>query len=232
MGGTESKNTTNIVNEVVQSVIMETVLKCKQSSNQTQQLIVKNSSNTTISDIDMSQYTSFNASCVLQQLSSTEFESNLQNALKQMAESQSSALNISTAKSENVSNITNSISQTVSNITKQDCVSNMFQEQSIIVEGSKNTVISNIKFEQIGKMVVTCLLKNETYNKLVNNLSNAVDQTSTAETTSLLDSVLPSFGLPSLPGLSEFSSQLMYVCSCICCVFIVLILFIIIIAFM
>lgn len=187
MGNSESKNTVEMVNDITQEVIMETIQNCQQNISQEQIILISNASNVIVSNINMEQYASFDASCVLNKMSSVEFENNLKAAIKQFAETEAPPITLSDSSSENVTKHTNIITNTVKELTKQDCMANIFQSQSIIVTNATNIVVDDITFNQMGQITLECLLKNDSYTKAVNDIATIVDQHAVTEVSILGD---------------------------------------------
>lgn len=224
MGGSESKNKVEIINDITQKVIMETIQSCQQSVQQTQEIIVRNSSNIIITDVTMDQYASFNTTCVSEKLSSVDFGARLQNAIEQMAQAEAPAITTSKTESENVSKTTNKVVQEVQDIVKQECYSSIIQKQSLIVENSVNAVFDKITFNQIGTIIVSCLQKNDAYVKAVNDIATTVDQHAEAKTSLLgpLD-ILPDITLPGLGNISAFVPLIFISLSCcVCCIILII----------
>jgi len=226
MGGSESKNKTEIVNDITQKVIMETVQSCQQNIQQTQEIIVRNSSNILVSGVTMDQYASFDVTCLSEKLSSVDFGNRLQQAIEQMAQAEAPAISTSKTESENISKTTNKVVQEVKDIVKQECYSSIIQRQSLVIDNSVNAVFDNITFSQIGKMIISCLQKNEGYVKAVNDIATTIDQHAEAKTSLL--GPLDIFPDISIPGIGDISSIFYIICilssSCLCLVIILILL--------
>lgn len=225
MGGSESKNKVEIVNDITQQVIMDTVQSCQQSVNQTQEIIVRNTENALISDVTMDQYASFDITCLSEKLSSVDFGNRLQQAIEQMATAEAPAISTSKTDSENISKTTNKVFQEVKDVVKQECYSSIIQMQSLVVENSKNVVIDKISFNQVGQMVVSCLQQNEGYVKAVNDIATIVDQHAEAKTSLLgpLD-IFPAFDIPFIGEISSLFPIISISSVCCICIIVVLII--------
>lgn len=218
MGNSESKNSTEIINDITNEVIMETVLNCQQNISQTQEILLSNSSNIIISNVTMEQYASFNVSCVMEKLSSIEFENRLSSAITQFAKNETPAVTLSDSEAENVTKQTTMITNSVTDITKQDCFSNIFQSQSIVIDNVNNAVFDKINFSQIGEAAISCLMSNKSYTNAVNEVSTIIDQHSANKVSLFGDLFGDLFGpLGSLIYVIIFIIAGGSFCICCCC---------------
>lgn len=216
MGSAQSKNKSQIINNTVQQVIFQTIQSCKAPISQQQIISIQKSKNVFISDVNMSQYASINMQCMNTAFNSTQFNTQMQNALKQTAKSQAAALNFNSASSSNVSKTINNLTQTIQNTMSQTCAQSITQQQALIVDSSQNVVVQNVSFDQNATAYVKCLQQSQNYNNLVAELSTNIDQTASSKTTGLLDLGLD-FGIPGLSGFggssgSSSSSILLSIC--------------------
>jgi len=187
MGGSESKTTTEVVNETVQSVLFETVQSCKGPLSQEQVISVKNCKNCLISGVSMKQMASIDVKCFQKSSKSADFQNKLQLALSQMAESQTSGFAVSKSESENINRTVNKITQTVQDKVAQECVVSVAQRQAIMIDGSQNVVINDVTFNQTANAILECVQSSETLSRSVNDLSLQIDQIAKSKTTGLFD---------------------------------------------
>lgn len=225
MGGSSSKNNTEIINDTVQRVIFETIQNCKGPINQQQVIEIKDSKNIFISDVEMDQYASINLKCVSDAMKSTDFSNKLDAALKQMAESKTSGLGFGSSSSKNASKITNKLTQEVKDTMSQECAIAISQQQAIIIDSSENAVVQNVSFNQNASAYIDCLQKSESYNKSVNDLDIFIDQNAKAERSGILDLGLGfDLGIPGLGGAGGIAGSSISSSICLCIILVIMFL--------
>ena len=113
MGGSSSKNTSSIINQIVNSAITTSIQNCASgvSQNQVLNVIGNNNQNVNFGDINWTQAATIDAQCLQSSSVQNTLSTNVQNQLQQFSTSQSTIAALSETQSANVSNLTNSISK-------------------------------------------------------------------------------------------------------------------------
>lgn len=212
MGSAHSSNTTETINNTVQTLIQQTLQQCSGPISQEQVISIRNSKNVLISGVNMNQYASVNMNCAQKTFSSADFNTQMQVALKQAANSKAAALNASSSTSSNNAKIVNTLTQTIQNVVGQTCTQSILQSQALLIDSAQNAIVQNVTFNESATAFIQCLQQNSSYNTLVNNLAASVDQTATSETTGLFDLGLGSFGNSSSSSSSSSSSLILCLC--------------------
>lgn len=198
MGGTQSKNTASVLNDIAVNVAMDSVMSCTVAATQSQLLELKNiEGDVTISGVSMLQGSSVDANCVMQADKQNEIASSIANALAQHAEAKGQAVvsALGNTKSQVVSNITNKLTNNINANTKVEFVTQIDQIQKVGVENvSGNVVIQNMSFEQSAQLVAKALMKTRAYSEVINETAAKIDQATKTEEENPIAGIIDSVG--------------------------------------
>lgn len=198
MGGSSSKNTSTTLNQIVNSAITNSIQNCASgvSQNQVLSVIGNNNQNVNLGDLDWTQAATIDAQCLQSSSVQNTLSTNLQNQLQQFSTSQSTIAALSQTQSANVNNLTNQLANEVVNQFNKNCSNPASLTQLFQIEynngGSVNT--GTLNWNQTTQNIVNCVQNDQVYTNLSNQIANAVGQSSSAKTQSLLGSIFGSIG--------------------------------------
>lgn len=195
MGGANSKNSTDILNEAITNVLMQNSMNCTQAVDTTQIITIKNidinkCTNVNIGNIDQTANLSPNLKCAQQTQNSADIMSKISDEIKQKAESVIKNIPVaSKTDAENIAKITNLVENNIDIVNIVNCAQQTTARQITNIEGIKVTCpdsggtfsINGIKQNIIANGVVDCNSKNENTVKVTNDMQALIDQSAKAE---------------------------------------------------
>lgn len=179
------------VTNAVASAVITNNSSCNTSAIQNQSInfgTVKG--NFTIAGAELGQTSSVNLSCLQESSNSADLASKIMNNLKQAAQAEASGQNIGVQISNSmaVSDIVNNISQSINITNIKACLASSNQSQVIGAENvGGNVNLTNIKMSQAVNLVASCIQKDATTAKLMNQLSNTIQQETKSSTSGFLN---------------------------------------------
>lgn len=193
MGGTESKTTSAIVNEIAMDVAQESISRCIQSATQEQLIAIEGvSKDVVISGTKMRQGSSVNMQCVLSAEMQADIQSKIAQQIAQMAESKGIALlsALGRTKGEASTVIKQMFSASVKQSTVQETIMQTFQKQAITVAnvGGK-VVVKDTDMDQTLEMTAKAIISSSGYSKTISDIATAIDQSAATEETGPLDTL-------------------------------------------
>lgn len=194
MGLANSKNSTDILNEVMTNVLMQNSMNCTQSIDTTQIIQMKNlkfsgCDTTSITDISQTANLSPNLKCAQQSSNSADLMNKIKDEIKQKAESVIKNIPVaSETKAENITKLTDLVQTNIDIVNIVTCAQNTIARQIIELQnievncppGGKATV-SGITQSIISNAVVDCNAKNDNTVKVTNDMQAIIDQSAKAE---------------------------------------------------
>ncbi len=197
MGGTQSKNTSEVLTEIGTDIAMESAMKCTSSATQQQLLeFGKIAGDFTLSDASFKQGASIDMQCMMDNSTQADIASKLGNQVAQVASSKGQAAlsALGNTKSQVSSNIKNKIMNNISNTTTQEMINSINQTQKIgAQEVGGSVVIQNLDMDQSANIIAKGLMESESYNSVIQEAATAIDQASSTEETTIMDSIFGSF---------------------------------------
>jgi hypothetical protein len=187
MGATESKSTSEVMNEYAVDVVQRTIQNCTTTATQTQIMEVGYVGG----DVDLSSSTftqgaSINMTCALSDQKTSEIANKLANDVVQFAESKSKGLLVPPGgtEAEIINNITNDIKTSLTQESVQNSAADTAQYQKIgfgFVEG--NFVARGLTMSQTAEVIAKSIVDTAMIQTIINDVSNKVDLTTSTEST-------------------------------------------------
>jgi len=181
MGGSSSKSKTDIFMETVNSSFVQSIQSCSMNSDVEQIISIKGDGNV-LSNVEMNQvYTSL-LTCMQDVNMVAKMQTDMENAIKSAAESQSVALLgvLGSSSSDVDTKIHNSVKNAVNVSTLTQLVNNIKAAQTIYVQGSGNTLL-NINMKQVNSNIASSSQQVVANIDVLNTLKNTITQSSTAK---------------------------------------------------
>ena len=187
MGNTHS-SASNTINSYVQECLNESssaVQNCSsQLSNNQSLTIVGTSGNVDIENLDWSQYSQLNSSCIADQKSAQDLKNKIANTFQQNAKAITQALSLNLNTNTDTKNITNTVQQlgeSISSTFLQECAQNVFQSQSVDVKDTKgNVTFKAIKWSQGLDAMNKCAQTSSNVTTLSTSIEDAIGQVATS----------------------------------------------------
>jgi hypothetical protein len=196
MGGSESKNSTEIIQESVSNVLFETIQDCSVSATGNQIFEMQGCNNVHYTDVDMMQVIKFDVTC----LQGSDVDVDIQNKiiadLKQKAETESVALlgALNSDGSVNEATIRSSVENNITNSVIQNCVSHIDLNQTVGCYDSNDSSATNIKMDQFSETLMSCDQYSSAMAAIVNDLGAQSDQDGSTVVKGPLDSFFDMIG--------------------------------------
>lgn len=198
MGGTQSKNTATILNDIAVNVSMDSIMSCTVAATQSQLIELKNiEGDVTISDLSMLQGNSIDVNCIMESDKQNQISSSISNAIAQYAETKGQAAlsALGNTKSQVATNINNRLTNSINANTKQELTAQVDQIQTIGVENVRgNVVIQNMSLEQSAQLVAKALMKTKTFSEVINETAAKIDQATKTEEKNPIAGIIDSLG--------------------------------------
>lgn len=178
MGGSSSKSKSDIFMESVNNAFVQSIQSCSMSSDVEQIVSVKGDGNI-LSNVELNQvYTSL-LTCVQDVNMISKMQTDMQNAIKSAADSQSVALlgALGSSNSEVDSKIYNSVRNAINMTTMTQLVNNVKAMQTIYVQGSGNTLI-NVNLKQVNSNIASSSQQIVANIDVLNTIKSSLDQSS------------------------------------------------------
>jgi peptidyl-tRNA hydrolase len=194
MGGTESKATTNVVTEAVNKAVVRNIIDCKSNTTVKQQITVRGDGNI-VRGVRQVQGVKLSLSCAQDAQSMARMQTDVQNAIKQAAESQGVALLGALGSTD--SEVNNNIRQAVSNEVTQEAIQNIVLQtnldQGIDIDGNMN-LIQDVDQSQLSDMVSRNAQKIINKMEAITSIANKVTQDTKTEQSDPITSVVSAIG--------------------------------------
>lgn len=189
MGGTESKTTIDILNEVALNVVSEQTNRCVTTSTQQQINEFSNIGGDLVIDgLNQKQYSTINATCLINNLQNTDVQQKLANELINKAETLGNILTLGKNKAEAISNIKNKINVAVKNSITNESITSSYQVQGQKVQNiGGNVYFTNVSQEQSSELIAKNIIGSSQISSVINDIGNAVDQSASSKTKGLID---------------------------------------------
>lgn len=198
MGGTQSKNTASVINEIAVKVTMDSIMSCTTVATQSQLMELKNiTGDVTISDVTMTMGTSLDVECIMEADKQNQINSQIANAIAQHAEAKGQAVlsALGNTKSEVVADIKNKLSNNIDANTRQELSAQIDQVQKVGVENvGGSVVIQDMSFEQSAQIVAKALMKTKAYSQVINETAAKIDQVTKTEEENPIAGIIDSIG--------------------------------------
>lgn len=194
MGGTQSTSTSETVNNMATNVATKHIMKCATMATQDQMISVETSGNIIGNTYNQKQGMSVDMDCVMKVTTQQEIVNDVSSALAQYTASKGDAVLSLLGGSESSANniIRNNLVTNISNTTGQEMINQMKQKQQATYVG-RSMVMNDVNQEQSAEITAKALMETEEYSKVLNAVSNAVDQKTEATTTNPIGSIVDSF---------------------------------------
>lgn len=190
MGSASSKNIIKAVNDVAISSVMQVVQDNSVAVGGENNFVIgPGCSGSTLKDIQQSITISVNVSAVQAAINSPNFTTSLQNSINQIAQASAAALNPGKAKAQNVADAINKYSAKILATFTQNCNFSGVLGNSFTCAGS-GVNVSGVTQTAALNLVSSCVQKATNDPALETELSNAIKQTASAKTESLLGPLL------------------------------------------
>lgn len=180
MGGSDSKSKSDIFMETVNNAFVQSIQSCSMNSDVEQIISIKGDGNV-LSNIEMNQvYTSL-LTCVQDVNVVSKMQTDMENAIKSAAESQSVALlgALGSSSSDVDTKIHNSVKNAINVTTLTQLVNNIRAAQTVYVQGSGNTLI-NINMKQVNNNIASSSQQVVANIDVLNTLKNTITQSAKA----------------------------------------------------
>ena len=198
MGGTQSRSTTDILNEMAINVSMDSIMSCTSVATQQQLIELENiEGNVVISDVSMKQGASIDMSCVMKSEKQNQIATDVANAIAQHAESKGQAAlsALGNTKSIASANIKTEIQQNITANTEVEMSAHIEQIQKIgVANVSGSVVIKNVSMEQSAEIVARALMQSSAYSSVINESATKIDQVTQSEEENPIAGIIDSVG--------------------------------------
>jgi len=186
---------TNVVNDQVNvlfDVMISTMLDCGTTINAGQNISADGCSNVSYSGITQEQIINVNVSCIQTNVASQDFDTKLQQAIKQMSDAVNQAVDFNPGSTEasNTTNLVTTLATTVKETFVTNCVGNLVAQQSISCKNSSNVSFNAIMQSQAISLARTCTMSSQSVLKAKTDLIQQVSQSATATVKSILSGFL------------------------------------------
>jgi hypothetical protein len=188
MGGSSSKNKTEVTNESVNEAVAENIQRLSASGSATQEITVTGNNNT-VCNTDMGQEVSVVAKGDFNNDMAAKMQNSVMAKLKASSDSSSNIFGLAGSKAENESKVTNIVKNKFTMKNVQDCLGQLNLNQRITVGGSGNTVCKN-KMKQSATLLVNCMNKNTGVMDAINKTVSDVDTSAKSKNQGLLESLV------------------------------------------
>uniref|UniRef100_A0A6C0JV97 Uncharacterized protein n=1 Tax=viral metagenome TaxID=1070528 RepID=A0A6C0JV97_9ZZZZ len=198
MGGTQSNNTSKILNDIAMTATTKVMMSCVTSTAQSQSINFGHvGGNFSLDKTNLSQSVSVDASCAASSATTAEVAQQVGNAVAEHAESKGQAVlsALGNTKSSVASDITNKMSNSFENITSTSLITQTTQDQSIgaaVVGG--NVTLSNITMEQGATVMAHAMLNNTATQEVLSTIANTIDQKTTSAEENPIAGIINSVG--------------------------------------
>jgi len=198
MGGSSSKTTAELLNEVAITATQRTISSCVSHATQEQLLSVLNvSGNVTMTGITMSQGASVDMQCIMSAQMQSDIQSNIASEIAQFASSQSEAFIgvLGESEAEATVYVKNALSIGVVQEAIQSEFNSALQKQTanfINIDG--NLVVSDVTIAQTMEMTARTLITGTSYSSVISDIAEKVDQETAATQTNPVSEWIDSIG--------------------------------------
>lgn len=198
MGGTESKTTVDVLNEMSVDVAQKSVGRCTASTTQAQRIKFGYvGGDFVLKDTTMKQEAALNFKCAMSAAKQSEIQGEIANKIAQFAAAKGpavlGALGSSTAHA--AANIKNKFATTVNTSTLQESVTASRQLQEVgATHVAGDVVIANLDMEQGAKVVAEAIISDRQYQSVIQSAATAIDQRSKAVTTNPVADMIGAIG--------------------------------------
>lgn len=198
VGGSKSSSSAELLNQIAISATQSIISRCVTQATQQQLLSVKNvAGNVSMSGVSMSQGASVDVKCMMTAQVQSAIQNQIANDIAQYAQSQSEAFIGALGQSiaEAKVNIQNRLSLAVNQSTLQESFNAAIQDQQIEVANvGGNVIMKDISMAQSLQLTAETLINGTAYSTVINDIANAVDQTTDAKQTNPIAELIDSVG--------------------------------------
>lgn len=189
MGGSSSKNSTEVINEVINEAVAENIQKVSAVGSASQEITVTGNKNKVCKN-EMGQTLSVIAKGDFNNALEMKTQNDIMAKLKASADASSNAFGaLSGARAETDSKVTNIVKNSFTMKNMQDCLGDVSLKQKIGVIGDGNEVCEN-KMLQSAALVVDCVSKNTGVMTAINKVVADVETSAKSKNQGLLESLL------------------------------------------
>lgn len=188
MGGSSSKNKTEVTNESVNEAVAENIQKVSAAATANQEITVTGDNNTVCKN-DLSQEVSVVAKGDFNNDMAAKMQNDVMAKLKTAADSSSNIFGLAGSRAENESKVTNLVKNSFTMKNVQDCLGQLNLNQRITIGGSGNNVCGN-KMKQNASLLVNCVNKNTGVMDAINKTVSDTDTSAKSKNQGLLESLL------------------------------------------
>ena len=192
MGASYSTNVVNDQTNILFDVMTTFMIDCGTKVNAGQTISVDGCSNVTITNIIQDQIININVECVQQATASKEFDTQLQQAIKQMADAvnQAVSFNPSSTEASNTTNLITNYAMTIKDKFVTKCLANITAQQSISCKNAQNVTFNAIKQTQAIALARKCTMSDSDVVKAKLSIIQQISQSATATVKSILSGFL------------------------------------------
>jgi len=178
MGGHQSKQSVNEIQQVVTNAVMTTTQNCIGLAQGTQFIGVFGDGNI-VSENTQNLTLSFKSDCINTMDQSGSYETDLSSQLSQSLQDQTVAMTqwADNSKSSNSANISQYITTNINISNVQNCLSTLQGSQIITVRGNNNVVTKNAQ-NQVASMVGDCLMSGSQQSSSTATVADVINQKS------------------------------------------------------
>lgn len=185
MGGTTSKNTLDVLNQIALDVAQSNTSRCVATATQQQIIEASNVAGDFILDgATLSQGVSINMDCLLRSDTQAKIQSEISTQIAQYADSQGQAMLSALGKTsaEAAANIKTLFSSSVKLDTLNESITKSLQVQTIRgVNIGGDMIVKNVTMSQTADVVAKALIQSSSYAEVINTVAQAIDQKSSAK---------------------------------------------------
>jgi hypothetical protein len=196
MGGSQSKSSITANTVAAINASQTSIGKCITAASQDQIIQLQAVGDITVGDITQMQATSVKAECLFSSTVQSEIQSAVANSLSQAAQASgtgiTSALGASSAST--YAAINTMLSANIKQEQIQEAVTSTMQRQTVSIKAGGNIVAGNISQTQTAELIAKAIMNTEGYSKVIQNVSNQIDQKTSAETRNPISDILSSVG--------------------------------------
>ncbi len=178
--GTQSKTTTEVLNDMSTTAIMKSTMSCVAQATQNQMLLLGNVAGTVnLTNVNLEQASTVDVSCLMTAEKQNEMAQNVSATLQQYAESQGEAALSALGKTsaDVMSALKNKITSNVDASTETAIRAALNQNQTVkVVNVGENVIAANLTMSQQASEVSKAVVDSKAYSDVINSVANTVDQ--------------------------------------------------------
>lgn len=178
MGGSYSRATTTVGNEILNTATQKTYQNCVSIDTATNDGSIIADQHSTVSGVRQTATASINSSCVSQNVQNSDFASNVktatENALKNQDEFMSRWMSVDGTDVQG--NISNKISNLYEVIQQQDCIQQASAGNKLKIIATEGSNVNDIAQTAIASTITSCVLGSQQGAKAVGTVASQLQQ--------------------------------------------------------